>query len=349
MGTPSLRQLDIFAQMVASGSIVRCARDLGLSIEAVERDMDALEQRLGYRLFERAAGEARLTDAGRKTVRAMTLLSEQGESDWAEESPAPPQTIQAQDPQAEEAQAGDAAPVPAVDPIRVPLASMTPAASDGPASDGSASDGPARERQQVTIAAPAPVFSHFQDALTAFEQTSTDVVITLDLGVRIAPDAARAMALGTADITYFYALGAPDDFPSRYVWSEQLILYLGSDHDLSSRDLVHLSDLEALAPVTMGTQSGISAIVEQALVRAGLTPRAPALESDNLLDVVSAVREGSGYFAGFGPLARDFGRMPGVRRVPLADPLPAIEVRQAVRAAVADDPIVSTLAEYLFR
>ncbi|MDX3900378.1 MAG: LysR family transcriptional regulator [Sphingobium sp.] len=336
MGTPSLRQLDIFAQMVASGSIVRCARDLGLSIETVERDMDALEQRLGYRLFERAAGEARLTDAGRKTVQAMTLLSEQDASDWAEESPAQVRTIQAQNIQAEEARASDAA--PAVDPVRVPLDSMTPPA-----------DEPARERQQVTIAAPAPVFSHFQDALTAFEQTSTDVVITLDLGVQIAPDAARAMALGTADITYFYALGAPEGFPSRYVWSEQLILYLGSDHELASRDLVHLSDLDALAPVTMDAQSGIRAIVEQALVKAGLTPRAPALESDNLFDVVSAVRDGAGYFAGFGPLARDFGRMPGVRRVPLADPLPAVEVRQAVRADVADDPIVSTLAEYLFR
>lgn len=334
MGTPSLRQLDIFAQMVASGSIVRCARDLGLSIEAVERDMDALEQRLGYRLFERATGEARLTDAGRKTVQAMTLLSEQDESDWAEESPATLQTIAA-----EEARSADAAPTPAADPVRVSLGSMAPVASDEPA----------KERQQVTIAAPAPVFSHFQDALTAFEQTSTDVAITLDLGVQIAPDAARAMALGTADITYFYALGAPGGFPSRYVWSEQLIVYLGSDHDLSSRDLVHLSDLDALAPVTMDAQSGIRAIVEQALVKAGLTPRAPALESDNLLDVVSAVRDGAGYFAGFGPLARDFGRMPGVRRVPLADPLPAVEVRQAVRAAVADDPIVSTLAEYLFR
>ena len=30
MSSPSLRQLDIFAQMVAAGSAARCAQDLGL-------------------------------------------------------------------------------------------------------------------------------------------------------------------------------------------------------------------------------------------------------------------------------------------------------------------------------
>lgn len=330
MDTPSLRQLDIFAQLVASGSVARCARDLGLSVEAVERDMAALERRLGYRLFEQRStgGEAMLTDAGHKTARAMTLLS-QGGPEW--DAAASPRDEPIED-QAADDRAGNATAIPAA-PSRNPITTRAPIDM----------------RQQVTIAAPAPVFSHFQDALTAFEQSSGDVVIALDLSVQIAADAGRAMALGAADITYFYALGAPETFASRYVWSEQLIVYLGGDHDLAARDVVHLSDLAALAPVTMEPRSGVRAIVEQALAKAGLPPRAPALESDNLFDIMTAVRECAGYFAGFGPLARDFGRMPGIRRVPLAVPLPTIEVRQAVRAAMADDPMVSALAEYLCR
>jgi hypothetical protein len=41
--------------------------------------------------------------------------------------------------------------------------------------------------------------------------------------------------------------------------------------------------------------------------------------------------------------------MPGIRRLPLVDPLPPVEVRQAVREDVRNDPVVSSLAEYLFR
>ncbi|WP_336970164.1 LysR family transcriptional regulator [Sphingobium aromaticiconvertens] len=327
MDTPSLRQLDIFAQMVASGSIARCARDLGLSIDVVERDMAALEKRLGYRLFDYRAGEAQLTDAGRKTVRAMTLLSEKGQ-DWSEDAPAPPE-------QAPEAEAVIASPPPAPEPRPVRLVDLDPEPQD--------------DRQQVMIAAPAPVFSHFQDALTAFEETSNDCVITLDLGVQVADEAGRAMMRGSADITYFYALAEPTAFPSRYAWSEQLSLYLGSDHPLAGLDLVQLSDLNDVDAVGLDPRSGLRRIVEQALEKAGLPQRAPILESDNLFDIMTAVREGAGYFAAFGPLARDFGRMPGIKRVPLATSLPQVEVRQAVRAAMADDPVVSTLAEYLCR
>jgi DNA-binding transcriptional LysR family regulator len=319
METPSLRQLDIFAQMVASGSIARCAHDLDLSIEVVERDMAALEKRLGYRLFAYSAGEAELTEAGRKTVRAMSLLSENGQ-DWSEDTPSPPEAAPHHE-------------APKFTPLH--LVEVDPEPQD--------------ERQQVTIAAPAPVFSHFQDALTAFEETSEDVVITLDLGVHVEEEAGRAMSLGSADITYFYALIEPTAFPSRYAWSEQLSLYLGSDHPLAGLDLVDLSDLSNVKAVGLNARSGLRRIVEQALERAGLPQRAPALESDNLFDIMTAVRDGAGYFAAFGPLARDFGRMPGIKRVPLTTPLPQVEVRQAVRPAMADDPVVSTLAEYLCR
>ena len=75
MTNPSLRQLDIFAQMVAAGSLTRCAQTLGVSSAVIERDMASLEMRLGYRLFDDIRGAARLTRAGRRTAQAMTLLA----------------------------------------------------------------------------------------------------------------------------------------------------------------------------------------------------------------------------------------------------------------------------------
>nr|WP_244309640.1 LysR family transcriptional regulator [Sphingobium fuliginis] len=82
MATPSLRQLDIFAQMVASGSLSRCASDLGITPDDVARDLASLELRLGYRLFDDLAGAPRLTAAGRKTAEAMTLLSQDQPENW---------------------------------------------------------------------------------------------------------------------------------------------------------------------------------------------------------------------------------------------------------------------------
>ncbi|MFB0873040.1 MULTISPECIES: LysR substrate-binding domain-containing protein [unclassified Sphingobium] len=76
MDSPSLRQLDLFAQMMAAGSAARCADDLGVGVEQVLAEIAALEMRLGYRLFDDPAGAARLTAAGRKTAQAMTLLGQ---------------------------------------------------------------------------------------------------------------------------------------------------------------------------------------------------------------------------------------------------------------------------------
>lgn len=306
MTSPSLRQLDIFAQMVASGSVDACARELGLPRDTVERDMAALESRLGYALFERRMGSSQLTEAGRKTVRAMALLSEQAQDEWDAIDPPPP-------------------------------VSPTPPLARPPADD----------RITLTIAAPAPVFSHFQDALTAFEEANPDIAITLDLAVHTAREAAAMLAGGAADIAYFYALGEPETPPSRYVWSEQISIYLGADHPLARADTVSLADLTGVPPLAMDRANGLRHIVEQALGRAGLPPTRPALETDNLFEIMLAVRGGEGWFAAFGPLARDFGRMAGVGRIRLADPLPPVEVRQAIRAG-ADQGPVAALAQFLF-
>ena len=314
MANPSLRQLDIFAQMVAAGGISRCARDLGLPIEEIAQDITSLEMRLGYRLFEDLPERKRLTPAGRKTAEAMTLLSQDQQESWSiSKNPSPSHT--------------DEAP-PAIAP--------TPAPAPAPA------------RQSIVLAAPAPVFGHFQEALAAFEAANEDVAITLDLSIHLADEAQRALEQGRVDIAYFYALGESSKLPSRYGWSEQINLYAGADHPLARRDSVTPEELRISPTLAMEPQNALRRIIDEALQREGIIMGAPVIETDNMFDIMIILREGAGCFAAFGPLARDLGRMSGIRRLALERPLPAIEVRQALRSEAEAGSAATALAEFLF-
>lgn len=312
MATPSLRQLDIFAQMVAAGSMARCARDLGVPVEDIARDIASLEMRLGYRLFEGPLDRQRLTPAGHKTAEAMTLLSQDQPDNWTPEETAPPQ------------------PVPAEPEATPPQPSPRPV------------------RQSIVLAAPAPVFGHFQEALAAFEAANEDIAITLDLSIHLAEEARTALEQGRVDIAYFYALGEQPELPSRYGWSEQINLYAGADHPLARRDIVTPGDLLISPTLAMEPNNGLRRIIDEALARDGIRMGAPVLETDNMFDIMTILREGAGCFAAFGPLARDLGRMTGIRRLPLERPLPSIEVRQALNPRAEPDSVAHALAEYLF-
>lgn len=311
MNSPSLRQLDIFAQMVAAGSVTRCADEQGVGVDQILRDLASLEMRLGYRLFDDLDGMARLTPAGRKTAQAMTLLTQDPQVSTQEETPPQPGLIPA-----------PFVPIPAI-PV-------------GP------------HRQLIALAAPAPVFGHFQDALAAFEAANEDIAITLDLHVHSAQDAASALANGRADIAYFYALEEPSDFGSRYGWSEQLNLYAGSGHALARADSVSRDDLALTPMLSLETRNGIRDVIEAALAKGRMRNMMPLLESDNMFEIIAALRDGAGCFAAFGTLARDIGRMGGIQRLAIDIPLPAIEIRQAIAPRSTDKPAVEALAEFLF-
>lgn len=310
MNSPSLRQLDIFAQMVAAGSARRCAADLGIGVDLVLRDIASLEMRLGYRLFDDPEGDARLTPAGRKTAQAMTLLDQ--DAPLPESEPVPEAASEAAS------------------------ATLIIAAPEAP------------PRKTIVLAAPAPIFGHFLDALTAFEAANEDIAITLDLRVQTAQQAMAALASGRADIAYFYALEEPAGFASRYGWSEPLNLYAGSDHELARADYVSRDALAMTPMLTMEPQNGMRDIIDAALAKGRVRALPALLESDNMFEIIAALRDGAGYFAAFGSLARDLGRMGGIRRLALDMPLPAIEIRQAIAPRAMEKPAVEALAEFLF-
>jgi DNA-binding transcriptional LysR family regulator len=60
-----LGDLDIFARVVATGSMSKAARDVGLSPPVVSKRIKRLEERLGTRLLQRTTRQIALTEAGR--------------------------------------------------------------------------------------------------------------------------------------------------------------------------------------------------------------------------------------------------------------------------------------------
>ncbi len=61
----SLRQLEVFARVVAEGSYSRAAETMGLAQPTVSEHMAALEKTLGTRLIDRVGGVLELTHGGR--------------------------------------------------------------------------------------------------------------------------------------------------------------------------------------------------------------------------------------------------------------------------------------------
>lgn len=74
---PKTRQLQVFRQVLRSGSIRAAARELGLAQPTVSRTIRELEQTLGAQLFLRDSDGTRLTEAGQAfSQRAQLILEE---------------------------------------------------------------------------------------------------------------------------------------------------------------------------------------------------------------------------------------------------------------------------------
>lgn len=335
------RQLEIFAQIVATGNLVQSAVVLEMSVERVTAELNALERRLGLSLFERSDGMLSLTPAGRRTIAAMEMLSTQDAAQWAKENEPFPHEwdrrttgVEMKTAAPSDVTAEQAAILPARDFARLPRVRETDVE---------------KPTQNIVLAAHQAIFSHFQDALTAFEETSPDIGITLRLEGLAAAQVPDILLRGKADIAYFYATEEPQNFASRYAWSERVSLFVGSGHPLAQADAVLATDLVDMPYLALGQDNVVRILSEAALARTGLRCPEPAAQSDNLYELMTMVQQGKGWFAALGPLARDFGKMKNIVRLPYAQGLPQVEVRQAIRPDMARDPAVSALAEYLSR
>ena len=66
----------LFAKIVQTGGISRCAEDLGIERTTVSRRLGALEKSLGVRLLDRSPKHLSVTDAGRRCLEQCEMLLE---------------------------------------------------------------------------------------------------------------------------------------------------------------------------------------------------------------------------------------------------------------------------------
>ena len=81
----TLRQLEIFAQVVEHGSFRKCADHLGVSQVSISEHVRELETRLGVKLFDRnLGGPATLTREGERAYRRVSsILADLNDLSWA--------------------------------------------------------------------------------------------------------------------------------------------------------------------------------------------------------------------------------------------------------------------------
>jgi len=378
------QQFDVFAQVVASGNIKTTAEELNLPLSSVIAAMNSLEDRLGLQLFTVADGAVELTPAGQKAVLALAELSIESQEKWVNSLISEPahgsaserltESIEEREhrlalnfeegPPAENTV--DTGPTQEEGTSRLPERERRQANISGGANEDSGesdlpqpkhfrphdpkqSRAPAEPVQSITLASDPSIFSHFQEELVAFEDASPDIGITLSL---TGLDLDQLTALFTekaADIGYFYTLDEKDAFNSRYAWSERISLFTGRDNALAKLDNASANDLESIPYVALAPDNITRHLAEESLARHGLQVSRPVLETDNLYDIMKYVMKHESYFAAFGAMARDFGKMSGIARLAYTQGLPQVHVRQAVRPDLAKDPAVLALAEFLFR
>lgn len=68
--------LALFAKIVQTGGISRCAADLGMERTTISRRLGSLERNLGVRLLDRTPKHIAVTDAGRRCLQQCELLLE---------------------------------------------------------------------------------------------------------------------------------------------------------------------------------------------------------------------------------------------------------------------------------
>jgi molybdate transport repressor ModE-like protein len=341
MDRPTLRQLEALDMIARAGSFRAAARALGISQVAVSDHIRQLETRLGLSLFDRSrGGKARLSAAGAAAlVRARLILADcdalvatmRDFTTTASEADAPP----AGAPVGQGNRSRASAPAP--DPVPAPA----------PAPDPAPAASPADSEKPITIGTHASILSRFQDKLAAFEDAFPHRPVSIDFNCFVADRVALALSEGAVSIAYFYALGETRVFPSDYLWSERWSFFAAADHRLAARETVGREDILPHGLIGFSPANRLRPLLDACLAEGGLGAMPCLFESDDYGQLVERTRATGGILPLFGAAAARVAAGSDLRRLPYVDPIPAIEVRRVVHAALAEDDEVQALVATL--
>jgi DNA-binding transcriptional LysR family regulator len=72
--------LALFAKIVQTGGISKCAADLGMERTTISRRLGSLERQLGVKLLDRTPKYIAVTDAGRRCLEQCEMLLESAQN-----------------------------------------------------------------------------------------------------------------------------------------------------------------------------------------------------------------------------------------------------------------------------
>jgi DNA-binding transcriptional LysR family regulator len=403
MERPTLRQLEIFTEVVRAGTFRGAARHLGLSQVAVSDHIRQLERRLGCELFFRATGaKPSLSPAGQVVLqhgrnvlfacdaliaaaRSESVASGMPVADLDEDvTPAPVVEVEAPAPVVVEA-APASTPSPELVPVESPVLGydfeevVTAEAPEAVVAEAVAPetvpmelgdklpaiDLPTEKAEPIAplpvepeialpekethirIAGHPAILSRYQDKLVAVEEAYPERPISVDFGRYTDTAIADPLATGAIDIALFYALGDRLLPGSDYLWSEQWSLLVRADHPLALRDAVTRAECVDMPVIMLSADNPLRAFSEACLAEAGLWPAPTMLETDDYGQIAAELDHGEAFFPTFGVTAAQFAARAGLKRIALIEPIRPVEIRIALSAGAAEDPMISALAGLL--
>lgn len=386
MERPTLRQLEILAEVARIGTFRGAARHLELSQVAVSDHIRQLESRLGCALFIRAAGgPARLSPAGQVVLdhgrnvlfacdsliaAARSVAGVDGDA-VAAVPPVPLIDSAPPSPSARKRTRATPADTPAAElpvaPQQVPDAislevSPTPGRVDDkettivgreeevtalPVIAPAPAPRPAAREIPINVLAHPSIVARFQEKLAAAQEAFPDRPIAVDFRAFTELAVDTAFRQGRADIALFYAAGPTSLFDSDYLWSESWSLFVRADHPLAQKELVSVADCADMPLILFASDNPLRAICDACLTIARLFPAPTVLESDDYAAIAEELSYGEAMFPAFGVTAAQFGARPGLRRIALSEPLLPVEVRRAMNPEAEEDPTVAALAGLL--
>ncbi|MBN8832203.1 MAG: LysR family transcriptional regulator [Sphingomonadales bacterium] len=360
MERPTLRQLEALDTIAREGSFRAAARALGVSQVAVSDHIRQLETRLGVSLFERSrGGKARLSTAGEVALqRARLILSDcdalvasmrdLGGKEKVEPMAAPEPKAEVTAIRLEPPEPARPEPEPEPEPPAIVLTPPDPVPAEPETQPPVAQISTLTpDDQPIIIGAHASILTRFQEKLAAFEDAFPNRPVSVDFNCFTSDRVALAISAGTISMAYFYAMGETRVFPSDYLWSERWALYVSPDHRLAEREYVHREDLLDEGLLSFAPGNRLRPLLEACLIEAGLGSLPFIVESDDYGQLVAQARAGAGVLPLFGAAAARIGASSGLRRLPYADPIPAIEVRRVVHPSLLEDDEVQALVATL--
>jgi DNA-binding transcriptional LysR family regulator len=134
---------------------------------------------------------------------------------------------------------------------------------------------------------------------------------------------------------------------SEVVRMEPLAIFVDRTHPLAGKSLVTVADIRSTPAIHLGPDNLLRQLVDRALGQVGIVDSPVFIETDEYGLVLHAAHAGQGYVCMFSSAADEVTRSGELVRLPLACPLPSLQVRRLMRHSARHDLVATALNEAL--